>query len=103
VNTFIKLTQIDGRLALLDLSIIEGFYERPGEPNTSIAYYKANYAMRDKEQDYIMVAHSVTEIANAIDAQTGHCEIADLTMDKLDEESDTEKPNTDYDREASEI
>jgi hypothetical protein len=105
MNTFIKLKQIDGRLALLDLSIIEGFYERPGEPGTSIAYYKANYVMKDKPQDYIQVAHSVDEIANAICGQTSaqDCTVVDLTMDKLDEESDTEKPNTDYDREASEI
>jgi hypothetical protein len=68
-------------MVLLDLSILEGFYETPGDPSTSIAHFKAPYIMKDKVQEYIRLAHSVTEISNAIQAQMQCVEVVDLTLD----------------------
>ena len=90
---------------LIDLSIVEGFYQEIDNPSECLVFYKRRHTASNKPQEYYVLLHSVDEITNAICGQTSaqDCTVVDLTMDKLDEESDTEKPNTDYDREASEI
>ncbi len=105
MNTFIKLKRKDGTLMLIDLSIVEGFYQETVKHDRCLVFYKRKDTAENRPQEFYELVHSVTEIANAICGQTSaqDCTVVDLTMDKLGEESDTEKPNTDYDREASEI
>jgi hypothetical protein len=89
MTVFIKVKQVDGRvggkIVLLDLSIIQGFYEDPFNRSQCTAYYKIEHTPQNRPQTSVVLAHSVTEISNAIQAQMQCVEVVDLTLDDMAE------------------
>lgn len=85
MTVFIKVRRMGGTVMLLDLSILEGFYESPENPSQCITHFKPEYVPSDKVCEYFVLEHSVTEISNAIQAQMQCVEVVDLTLDDMAE------------------